>query len=191
MDTRERILEAARYLFWERGYAATGINDILKQAQARSGSFYHFFAGKEALLNAVLESYVDALHPVLVAPLLTIPSDGITRVFALLAGYRERLIETGCTYGCPIGRLALEIDHGNAASLGLISQNFAAWTGAVEAFLRQDAARFPADTDFGELAQFVLTVMEGGVMQARAHKTIGPFDVSVRQLHRYIELLTG
>jgi TetR/AcrR family transcriptional repressor of nem operon len=58
MDTRERILEAARYLFWERGYSATGINDILKQAQARSGSFYHFFAGKEALLNAVLASYV-------------------------------------------------------------------------------------------------------------------------------------
>jgi TetR/AcrR family transcriptional repressor of nem operon len=126
----------------------------------------------------------------LIAPLIAAPSDGIARVFGLLGGYRERLIATGCTYGCPIGRLALEIDHANATSLGFISQNFKGWTAAVETFLRQDAARFRAETDFGELAQFVLTVMEGGVMQARAHKHIAPFDASVRQLHRYIELLT-
>jgi AcrR family transcriptional regulator len=40
--TRSRLLEAARYLFWEKGYAATGMAEILERAQANSGSFYHF-----------------------------------------------------------------------------------------------------------------------------------------------------
>ena len=53
MDTRERLLEAARYLFWERGYAASSLNDILHRAKARSAGFYHFFRGKEDLLHAV------------------------------------------------------------------------------------------------------------------------------------------
>ena len=38
-DTRERIVEAARFLFWEKGYAATGLAELLARAGANSGSF--------------------------------------------------------------------------------------------------------------------------------------------------------
>jgi hypothetical protein len=41
--------------------------------------------------------------------------------------------------------------------------------------------RLPADLDGKALAQFVLTTMEGGVMQARAHRSLEPFDASVSQ----------
>ena len=51
--TRERIVEAARYLFWEKGYAATGLAEILARADANSGSFYHFFDSKDAVLRTV------------------------------------------------------------------------------------------------------------------------------------------
>ena len=53
--TRERIVEAARQLFFRQGYTATGISQILKAAEAKSGSLYHFFPSKEDLLAAVLE----------------------------------------------------------------------------------------------------------------------------------------
>jgi Tetracyclin repressor-like, C-terminal domain len=92
-------------------------------------------------------------------------------------------------YGCPIGRLALEIDPSNDAAMDLIAKNFAGWTGAVETLFQQERDRFRADTDFAGLAQFVLTVMEGGVMQARARRDIAPFDASVAHLRRYIALL--
>ena len=42
--------------------------EILARAEANSGSFYHFFAGKEALLLAVLDSYLDGLEPAIVRP---------------------------------------------------------------------------------------------------------------------------
>src|SRR3954467_1178953 len=112
-NTRDRLLEAARYLFWEKGYAATGMAEILARAQANSGSFYHFFASKEALLLAVLESYLKGLDPVVVQPAFARKSDPIERVFEILEGYRERLISTECRYGCPLGRLALEIEAEN------------------------------------------------------------------------------
>ena len=59
--TRDRIIEAGRHLFWEKGFAATGLAEILARADANSGSFYHFFESKDALLRAVLDLYVTAL----------------------------------------------------------------------------------------------------------------------------------
>ncbi|HCR78137.1 MAG TPA: TetR/AcrR family transcriptional regulator, partial [Alcanivorax sp.] len=39
---RDRLVRAAAELFRQRGYAATGINDILGLAAAPKGSFYHY-----------------------------------------------------------------------------------------------------------------------------------------------------
>src|SRR5436189_3315484 len=97
--TRDRLLEAARYLFWEKGYAATGMAEILERAQANSGSFYHFFPSKEALLLAVLEAYLEGLDPVVIQPAFARHRDPIARIFAILEGYRERLLSTDCRYG--------------------------------------------------------------------------------------------
>jgi AcrR family transcriptional regulator len=188
-STRERILEAARYLFWEKGYTATGMAEILERADANAGSFYHFFAGKDALLLAVLETYLDGLEPVVLRPAFAHRRDPIARVFAILEGYRERLISTDCRYGCPLGRLALEIEAENLPAHELIARNFAAWTAAVRQCLEAARDRFPPRTDLDALATLVLTTMEGGVLQSRSYRRIEPFDQSVAQLRRYLTLL--
>src|SRR5689334_25299272 len=111
--TRERLVESARYLFWERGFAGTSMADLLSHAGVNSGSFYHFFESKEALLRAVLETYLTALRPMVVNPAYATTPEPVERIFAILAGYRERILATECRYGCPLGRLALEIDPEN------------------------------------------------------------------------------
>jgi len=189
-STRERLVESALYLFWLQGYAATGIAEILERAKANAGSFYHFFKRKEDLLLAVLQLYVDSLDSVIVAPVRDQYSDPIERVFGILAFYRRNLIATGCTYGCPIGRLALEIPPEQTDVHRRLADNFDGWTSAVEACLSDARARFPDGTDLATLSTFVLTVMEGGVMQARAQRDIGPFDASVDHLRNYFRLLT-
>lgn len=183
-DTRSRLVEAARYLFWEKGYAATGLAELLDRAQANSGSFYHFFESKDALLRTVLETYVDLFEPIVLAPAWSQTTDPMERIFALLAGYRGRLASTGCRYGCPIGRLALELDPENEPAHALLARNFTAWTGAVRLCL--DAAAIP---DSGDVATFVLTVMEGAVMQARAYRSLEPYDACIRQLRQHLGAL--
>ena len=180
-DTRQRLVEAARHLFWERGYSATGLADLLGRAEANSGSFYHFFESKDDVLRTVLDTYVAMLEPYVLAPAWSATADPIARVFALLDGYRQRLVETECRYGCPIGRLALEIDTENTPAHVLIARNFSAWRDAVEACLRAAGLVHPE-----EGAAFVLAVMEGAVMQARASRSIEPFDACIRQLRAYI-----
>ncbi len=183
-DTRTRLVESARYLFWERGFTATGLADILARANANSGSFYHFFESKDALLRTVLDTYVGMLDPFVIQPAWARTADPIERIFALLEGYRQRLVETDCQYGCPIGRLALEIDAENMPAHALIAQNFAAWKTAVEACLRAAGIASPEDA-----AAMVLALMEGAVMQARAERRLDAFDACVRQLRAHFDLM--
>jgi TetR/AcrR family transcriptional regulator, transcriptional repressor for nem operon len=187
--TRQRLLEAALYLFWLQGYAATGIAEILERAKANAGSFYHFFKTKEELLLAVLEFYIRSLEPVVVQPVFEQTTDPIERVFGILGFYRGNLVATGCSYGCPIGRLALEIPEEQFKVHKRLADNFDGWTAAVEKCLNDAADRLPKGTNTKSLSKFVLTVMEGGVMQARAHRAIEPFDASVGHLREYFRLL--
>ncbi len=186
---RDLLLDAARYLFWEKGYTATGVAELLQRAGVNAGSFYHVFPSKEALLAAVLDEYLLGLEPAVLRPAFARQSDPIERIFAILEGYREKLAITGCQYGCPIGRLALEIEADNLPVHQRIAANFAAWIAAVRACLETARERLPRDCDLDGLATFALTVMEGGVMQARSSRRMEPFDQSVAQLRNYFECL--
>jgi TetR/AcrR family transcriptional repressor of nem operon len=185
--TRQRLIESARYLFWERGFAGTSMADLLAHAKVNSGSFYHFFDSKEALLREVLESYLVALHPMIVEPAYAVTTKPIERVFAILEGYRERIVMTDAQYGCPLGRLALEIDPENRPAHKLIAENFRGWIDAVRACL--EAATLPAGTDIEALATYVLATMEGGVMLSRSYGSVDPFDRTVKALREHFRLL--
>ncbi|MGC1090704.1 MAG: TetR/AcrR family transcriptional regulator, partial [Candidatus Acidiferrum sp.] len=75
--TRERIVEAGLYLFWLKGYAGTGIAEILERSKANAGSFYYCFKTKEKLLLAVLELYIQTLMPVVVEPVFSQVQDPV------------------------------------------------------------------------------------------------------------------
>lgn len=177
-------------LFWLKGFGSTSIADILSRSQVNSGSLYYFFPGKQDVLVAVLEAYRDGIGAMLLEPAWAGVADPIDRIFALLASYRRALVETDCTYGCPIGSLALELHEPDPPVRALMAANFSAWVSAVEEQLRLAADRFPASTDFRALAELVLNVMEGGVMQARTFRDIRHFDRSIDQLRQHFDALT-
>jgi len=189
LPTRERLIASARYLFWERGFAGTSMADLLAHSGVNSGSFYHFFESKEALLRAVLEMYLQLLRPAVVDPAFATADDPVERIFAILAGYRERILQTSCQYGCPLGRLALEIDPENRPAHKLIAENFQGWIGAVRECVLQMKGRLPRNTDPDALATYVLAVMEGGVMLSRSYGSVEPFDRAVQQLREHFRLL--
>ena len=188
-STRDRLIHSARYLFWDRGYAGTSMADLLAHANVNSGSFYHFFESKEALLREVLTGYLEALRPMVVDPAFATTDEPVERIFAILASYRDRILQTECRYGCPLGRLALEIDPENRPAHKLIAENFQGWITAVRECLDQLKPRLPKNTDLDALATYVLAVMEGGVMISRSYGSVEPFDRAVAQMHQHFKIL--
>ena len=188
-DTRQRIVETAMELFWLKGYGSTSIADILSRSQVNSGSLYHFFPGKQDLLVAVLEAYRDGIGLMLLEPAWGGVDDPVERVFALLGSYRRALIETECTYGCPIGSIALELHEADPIVRERLAENFTGWVEAVKACFDRATDRFPSGTDTRSLAELALNVMEGGVMQSRTYRSIESFDRAVAQLRLHVDTL--
>jgi TetR/AcrR family transcriptional regulator, transcriptional repressor for nem operon len=187
--TRDRIVEEAMRLFWEHGYERTAISDIIAAAGVRSGSLYHFFKTKEELLIAVLEGYLEGLAPQVMEPAFASTADPVERVFAVLERYRQGILMTGFRYRCPIGSLALEMQNASDRARELVNRNFEGWREAIARCVRDAAPALREDVDPASLATFVLTVMEGGVMQATAERAIERYDDSVRHLRAYFTSL--
>ena len=133
--------------------------------------------------------YRAGLYPMLLDPAWDGVDDPIERIFALLARYRQALEMTECTYGCPIGSLALELHEPDPPVRDLIAVNFNGWVEAIERCYVEAGTCLPDDVDRRGLAIFTLTTMEGGVMQARTHRTIDAFDRSVAMLRDYVTRL--
>lgn len=188
-STRDRIVMTAMRLFHQNGYAATGLAEILKEAKANSGSLYYFFKTKEELLLAVLDWYVEHLMPEVMEPGFAVSTDPIERVFGVLVGYRELLTQSACTLGCPIGNLALELGDSKPLVRQKIALNFDNWCAAIRRCLDEAADRLPSGVDRERLSRFALTVMEGGIMQARGHRRVEPYDEAVAQLRDYFDRL--
>ena len=190
VSTRSRLVDSARGLFWEKGYEATSLGDVVKRAKANPGSLYYFFKSKEELLLAVLDRYGELLWPVVMEPAFKAVDDPMVRIFAVLEGYRQALIATEFARGCPIGSLSLEIGEASRKAREKIAANFDGWVGWIRKCLDDAADQLPPETDHAALARFVLTVMEGAVMQARAYHSLEPFDSAVKVLGDYLARLT-
>jgi AcrR family transcriptional regulator len=77
--TRQLLVSVARRLFTEQGYAATSIEEIIKEAGVARGALYHHFSGKEVLFRAVYDQVQADVAARVVATALssTEPWDGV------------------------------------------------------------------------------------------------------------------
>jgi AcrR family transcriptional regulator len=187
--THSRVVSTAMQLFREKGYGSTSVADLLKAADVNSGSLYNFFPGKREVLVAVLEAYRSGIGEMLLEPAWQGVNDPIDRIFSLLARYRQLLVETDCLYGCPVGSLTLEIHEPDPPVRERLAAYFLAWTDAVHACLIDADCRLPDALDRLGLAEFVLTTMEGAVMQARTFRDVACFDRAVQHLRNYFDFL--
>jgi len=87
------LLDCAQRLFFRDGYENTTVNDIIREAGVSKGAFYHYFASKEALLEALAARLArDSLAEL--QPLLDDPSlNAVGQLNALMAGSRRLNVE--------------------------------------------------------------------------------------------------
>ena len=58
-DVRRNILDVGQRIMAGKGFSAVGLNELLAAADVPKGSFYHYFASKDAFGEAMLEAYFE------------------------------------------------------------------------------------------------------------------------------------
>jgi AcrR family transcriptional regulator len=68
LEKRQKLLEAGRTLFAEKGYEATSIGDITNRAGTAAGAFYTYFRSKQQLLVVLMNELIQRLSEVELRP---------------------------------------------------------------------------------------------------------------------------
>lgn len=106
-QTRTEIVEAARNLFYRKGYHHTSFTDIVEEAGVVRGNVYHYFKTKDGLLGAVIEQHMAGYKALLDtwAQEKTTPLKRLKRFTRMLIARSDDLSQ----FGCPIGTLSTEL----------------------------------------------------------------------------------
>ncbi len=170
-DTRDRIVTATAELFRIHGFNGTGLAQIVKAAEATTGSLYHFFpGGKEELAAEVLrvsgQAYRDLV--VLVLNEALNPAAAMTDTAESAGAVLEA---TDFIDPCPIGTIAREVASTHDELRRVAEQVMESWVEAVHDDLI--AAGVGPDRA-AVLATTAVAAIEGGFVLARANKSTAP-----------------
>jgi AcrR family transcriptional regulator len=171
VPTRERILFAAAELFRRQGYAATGLKQVVAEADAPFGSLYHHFpGGKEALGEEVLRAG-GAFFLVLFEQIADAAPDVVAGIEDFFAGAGDTLAATGYADACPIATVAGEVATTHERLRRASDDAFESWLAALGT--RLEAAGIPS-ARARELALAVLALLEGAFLLSRASRSTDP-----------------
>ena len=176
MSTRERILDAAADLFWERGYSATSPQAIQKRAQVGQSSMYHHFASKSALAAASLQRDGERLRRA-TGELLDSGGSPIDSVLGYLESPRDQL------KGCKLGRMTQDAEVLDDADLrSPIAETFAYYQGRIAALLEEGRRDGELTSDFSptDVAATIVAIVQGAHVLARAEQSAEAFDRAIR-----------
>jgi len=174
-STRERILDASRGLFARRGYAGTGIKQILAEADAAFASLYHFFPGGKDQLAAEAIRTSGAMYQQLVEDVLDAAPDLPAGIIDCFAAAAQTLRATSYADACPIATVALEVASTDEALRQATAGVFASWITALTARIVSAGIDEAAAA---ELAISILALLEGAFVLSRALRSTEPMTAA-------------
>jgi AcrR family transcriptional regulator len=167
--TRTRLLDSASRLFQRQGLAATGIKQILDDADATFSSLYHHFPeGKDQLAAEAIVS-AGMGYQRLVEAVWDATPNPIDGVGALFIGVSAALEDSDYADACPIGTVALEVASTNEPLRIATERVFDSWLASASS--RFQAAGIP-EAQSDELALTVVTLLEGAFVLSRTAKSV-------------------
>ncbi len=179
-DTREQLLRAGVASLTEKGFVATGIDEVLRSVGVPKGSFYHYFASKEAFGAELIDRYGAYFSKKLERHLRdeTHPAH-LDRLGAFIADAQAGMARHDYRRGCLIGNLGQETGALPAAYSDRLNAVFADWQARVAACLRQAQANgeIGPRVDCERQAAFFWIGWEGAVLRAKLERQPRPLEI--------------
>lgn len=183
-DGRERLLNGARKLLAEKGYAGMELRDVAERGKAPRGSIYHHFpGGKSQLAAEAAELEGREIRVAIERSLAKHGLAGTLRAFGEM--FRRRVKDKPEHLGCPVAAAALARPEDPALAAAATSA-FESWEAPIAAALREEGV---AAAEAAAFAGLVVSTIEGALIRARAAADEAPLDSAVAGLERALEAL--
>jgi AcrR family transcriptional regulator len=188
--SRDRIIERAAELFAERGVAGTSLDEVLAAAGAGKSQLYHYFRGRDELVEAAVGHRCTQVLTGLTQALGSVGS--LAELEQALAGFVAGFEQMGLP-GCPIGSLASEVADRNDGARLQAAAAFDAWEQLfADALARmRERGELRADASPGALATTLLASIEGGLLLSQTRKHAASLRVAVASALAHVRTYTA
>lgn len=163
------VIAAARDEFWNRGYAATSVDDLTAATGLGKGSLYGAFGDKHTLYLRALDDYIVTSLDGIRATLRDPSASAYQRLARHIRGQARALIADTGRRGCLMAKSAAELGATDDDVEAKVAGAYAAWRDELAACIRE--AQRDGDIDAGQrpqaLAGTLLAFMRG---QEALHK---------------------
>lgn len=177
-DTRAELIRSGLEQLTESGFAASGIDPILKKVGVPKGSFYHYFASKEAFGLAVLESYANYFAKKLDKHLLDESHPPLQRLCNYVESAKSGISRYQFKRGCLVGNLGQEVDLLPETFRPILIEIFNSWQQRVASCFKAAklSGHLASNADCDLLAECFWIGWEGAVSRARLVESNQPLD---------------
>lgn len=173
-----------------KGFSAVGLNEILTEAKVPKGSFYHYFASKdafgEALLSSYFEEYLADLDMLMGEPGLTMAQ----RLLNYFDMWRANQSFLDCQGKCLAVKLAAEVADLSEAMRGVLNQGTSAiidrLTDAIERGV--DEGSLAIDDAPRRVAESLYQLWLGASVMVKIVRGTGPFDSAMAVTRHMLHL---
>ena len=186
--TRSKILDEATRVFNRKGFSATSINDILKASGTTKGSLYFHFSSKGEIGLEVLkrekQAFMSFLDDILNdGP----PGQSLHNFFEAALSKQSQQDFIG---GCLFGNTALEASDTSPELAAFVASVFDDWIMKIAQNVdqAQQTGQIRKDVPARDLAEMIVSTIEGGIMQTRLLKSRKPLQHSLEALQKVLEL---
>lgn len=174
---KQEILNAGHRLILHKGFSAVGLQQILTACGVPKGSFYHYFASKEAFGCALLEQYVRDYEQRL-TQLFSRNEDGKTRLLHYWRNWIDAPGTGGWAENCLVVKLAAEIADLSEEMRTLLSAGVAQLVSRIARVIddgRNDGS-LPTDIAADALAHMLYQMWLGAALMAKLDKDSRPLQ---------------
>ena len=190
-DARTRLLEAARDIIRAKGFAATSVAELCREAGVTSGAFFHNFENKEALGVAAAAFWAETTSAFFADAPYHQHDDPLDRLIGYV-DFRQDIIEGDpAEFTCLVGTMTQEVFDARPAIRDACAASIFGHAATLEPDIEAAmAARgIVADWTPASLAAHTQAVLQGAFILAKATGDREVARESVDHLRRYIELL--
>lgn len=166
---RDVLVRTGMELLTEQGFAATGLDAVLKRATVPKGSFYYYFPSKEAFGMAVMDAYDAYFLRKLDRWLTDETQPPLERLMNFVRDAAAGMAKHEFRRGCLVGNLSQELGALPSAFRPRLNEIFEGWQARVATCLAQAqaAGHIAKSIDCEQLAEFFWIAWEGAVLRAR------------------------
>ncbi len=177
-DTKTALIRAGLVTMTEKGFSASGLDEILRSVGVPKGSFYHYFQSKEDFGSTLIETYGKAFSSNLDKYLLDESHLPLERFSYLIESFRKYMIEHDFQRGCLIGNLGQEMGALPSVFRQQLIDVFEEWQKKTSLCFKEAQQRGDISTnlDCAELARFFWVGWEGQTLRAKLERNATALD---------------